>query len=607
MATSSESSGDFDKVLESVNPFGKYQKLILTFVFLPAVIPGSFHGFNQVFLAAKPKDFWCHLPDFAYQVPDPEERKKFVPRQYGPKNGPNGTHSQCTMYNATEELILSVPKNHTDWYLANLSIVPCQKGYEFDRSFFRESVVTEWKLVCDKQYYPTLALIMLMMGAALGTPAFGWIADRHGRKNAYFICICVQLCGGIATAFSHNFIMFCVCRFIVGATYPAAWSLPFTVAMEIITPKYRAAFATAASISYNLGALIVVGIAYWIQNWRELALATCVPLCYVFVFWCFMPESPRWLLTRRRIPEVQSFLYKVARCNSTRFEPQQMEKILKEHDKDWDNITKTKNYSYLDLIRSPNLRKKTFLLAFINCANLSVYLGLSYYSPSLGTNPFLSYTLSVLVEIPAYLFVFLVADRLGRRLPTVGCLLVGGGALLATALVSSDHSSTLLTLGLIGKLCISASFTFGEIYEQELFPTVVRSQGASLTQYVSNAVACVFPVVNYLGEAYIAYPVIIFGAFSVIAGISALFLPETLGADLPQTLLDGENFGRDMTWKDVFQVCPACPTKARTPEVLNNKRCFLSGGGGRAADNALPDAPVVTGAQTSLLTETGNL
>ena len=39
-------------------------------------------------------------------------------------------------------------------------------------------------------------------------------------------------------------------------------------------------------------------------------------------------------------------------------------------------------------------------------------------------------------------------------------------------------------------------------------------------------------------------PSIIFGTFSVAAGLLALLLPETKGKSLPETLEDGENFGR---------------------------------------------------------------
>ena len=39
-------------------------------------------------------------------------------------------------------------------------------------------------------------------------------------------------------------------------------------------------------------------------------------------------------------------------------------------------------------------------------------------------------------------------------------------------------------------------------------------------------------------------PPIIFGVFSLVAGLAAIALPETSGRQLPETILDAENFGR---------------------------------------------------------------
>ena len=44
------------------------------------------------------------------------------------------------------------------------------------------------------------------------------------------------------------------------------------------------------------------------------------------------------------------------------------------------------------------------------------------------------------------------------------------------------------------------------------------------------------------------------GAFSVVGGVVTLKLPETLGAKLPQTLEEGEQFGKDFNgWNDTVQ------------------------------------------------------
>lgn len=47
-------------------------------------------------------------------------------------------------------------------------------------------------------------------------------------------------------------------------------------------------------------------------------------------------------------------------------------------------------------------------------------------------------------------------------------------------------------------------------------------------------------------------PLLVMGIVSVIGGLSALRLPETLHYPLPQTTEEGENFGKDWTYAQCF-------------------------------------------------------
>ena len=45
-------------------------------------------------------------------------------------------------------------------------------------------------------------------------------------------------------------------------------------------------------------------------------------------------------------------------------------------------------------------------------------------------------------------------------------------------------------------------------------------------------------------ETYKPLPLLIFGALSIISGSLIIFLPETVGCELPQTLQESEDFGK---------------------------------------------------------------
>jgi len=54
------------------------------------------------------------------------------------------------------------------------------------------------------------------------------------------------------------------------------------------------------------------------------------------------------------------------------------------------------------------------------------------------------------------------------------------------------------------------------------------------------------------------------GTFSCLGGIAALFLPETLGRHLPNTLQEGESFGT-VSWTNIFRF----PKKSDIDETVD--------------------------------------
>ncbi|CAG9784350.1 unnamed protein product [Diatraea saccharalis] len=73
-------------------------------------------------------------------------------------------------------------------------------------------------------------------------------------------------------------------------------------------------------------------------------------------------------------------------------------------------------------------------------------------------------------------------------------------------------------------------------------------------QYMSFFLSSAVEIPSYLGSSNLVLPLVVMGVLSVIGGISCLRLPETLHTSLPQTAEEGEEFGKNWTYKDCF-VC----------------------------------------------------
>lgn len=191
---------------------------------------------------------------------------------------------------------------------------------------------------------------------------------------------------------------------------------------------------------------MLAGITYLIRNWVYLSLATSVPFLLYFLYWFVLPESPRWLLTKGRFEEASRILEQLARVNGKEF-PASFKQQLKQRM----TLKRTKSEESLArkgpgiwaLFRTPNMRLKTCLVTLNWFANETVYVGLSYYGPALGSNQYISFLLSSAVEIPGSFLCWLVIDKWGRRWPLCLCMIISGITCITTVVLPAGKKRNL--------------------------------------------------------------------------------------------------------------------------------------------------------------------
>ncbi|KAJ8982156.1 hypothetical protein NQ317_013941 [Molorchus minor] len=254
-------------------------------------------------------------------------------------------------------------------------------------------------------------------------------------------------------------------------------------------------------------------------------------------------QQPRekWLVSQGKIDKAIDILRKFEKINKANVGEDVYKRFRTTCIKTQKEEELDKTYTVLDLFRSPRLRKITTVLIVLWMAISLVFDGHVRNVETLGLNVFLTFTVASATEFPADTFLTLVLDVWGRRWLAAGSMIVSGiFSLLATAVPLGIPSAT---LAIMGRFAINISYNIGLQYAAELLPTVVRAQGVALIHIMGYVASIVAPFVVYLANISISLPLFILGILGILGGILALFLPETLDQELPQTLQDGENFG----------------------------------------------------------------
>ncbi|KAH8258180.1 hypothetical protein KR038_007245 [Drosophila bunnanda] len=422
---------------------------------------------------------------------------------------------------------------------------PCSKDCKqvaFDTSIFKSTIVTEFNLTCEYKTLVSLSQSIVMAGIMFGSMAFGMMADRFGRRPAFLTCCFMQLFTGLIVCASPFYWFYCLFRFLVAFATGGTMTTSFVLLMEIVGPRKRELIAILYQIPFGIGHGSLSLFAYFIRDWRWFQFSiTIFSVVFVVYIW-LVPESPRWLFTTGRLDKSVKILEKIARCNKAPTETIRPEieaayalKVSQQP---------TKKANVVDLFRTPYLRLKTIFMANNWLVTCMVYYGTAQYVAVLGGNIFINNMIAAAVGIPGTCLCVLLTKYLGRKmtlilssaLSAVGLFLLAGLFELGTV-----AQVVCAALGLFGA---SMSFPNVYLYGGELFPTVVRSNGVGLCSMLGRIGSIVAPLICDLKAYGNWIAPVIFGIFSVLAIVGTLFLPETRGVPLPETLEDGENFGR---------------------------------------------------------------
>ncbi|XP_032718012.1 solute carrier family 22 member 7 isoform X1 [Lontra canadensis] len=524
----------FEELLEQVGGFGPFQLCNVALLALPRVLL-PMHFLLPVFLTAIPAHR-CALPgvpaNFSHQDAWLEAH---LPRE------PDGTLSSCLYFTHSQAL-----PNTTFWGVdqspgqleGEPSTAPCPQGWDYDRSEFASTIATEWDLVCEQKGLNKATSTFFFAGVLVGAVAFGYLSDRFGRRRLLLVAYVSSLVLGLASAASVSYIMFVITRTLTGAALAGFTIIVMPLEMEWLDVGHRTVAGVLSGTFWTVGMMLLALVGYLIRDWRWLLLAVTLPCAPGILSLWWVPESARWLLTQGRVEEAHRYLLRCARLNG---------QLVGEDGLSREALNKVatrervvQRPSYLDLFRTPRLRHISLCCMVMWFGVNFSYYGLSLDVSGLGLNVYQTQLLFGVVELPSKLLVYLLVRHMGRRLTQAGMLLGTALALGISLLVPSEMGTWSIALAVIGKGFSEAAFTTAYLFTSELYPTVLRQTGMGLTSLVGRLGGSLAPLAALLDGVWLSLPKLAYGGIALLAACTALLLPETRQAQLPETIQDVE-------------------------------------------------------------------
>lgn len=385
----------------------------------------------------------------------------------------------------------------------------------------------------------------VLVGAVAGATLGGALTDRLGRRSLIIVAGVIFIVSSLGTALAPSVPWLIAARVVSGiAIGLASFISPMYIA-ELVPARVRGALVAVNMLAITTGIVSAYLTDYGLTGnggWRWMFGLGVVPAVGLTIGMWFLPDSPRWLISKSRVDEAKKALARLRAPDEIEPEVADIQQSTGRTSGDW----KTELFQ-------PSLRMP--LIIGIGLALFQQLSGINtviYYAPTIfkfagfqstGASILAAVGLGVVMLCSHIAAIFLI-DRVGRR----PLLLVGiagqivGLLALGAAFHFKQLSSSVGDIAVGSLVVYVACFAFGLgpvfwLLISEIYPLAVRGaamSAATVANWAMNlGVAVTFlTLVDAVGHSATFW---IYAAITVCAWFFIYKLvPETKGKTLEQ-------------------------------------------------------------------------
>ncbi|APR51403.1 MFS transporter [Sphingomonas koreensis] len=404
----------------------------------------------------------------------------------------------------------------------------------------------------------------LLIGCFIGAFLAGRLADLIGRRNVMILTAVLFLIGALIQGFSHEQWIFVAARIAGGMAVGAASVLSPAYISEVAPANIRGRMTTIQQIMIISGLTAAFVVNYWLaktagastnlfwggyEAWRWMYWMQAIPATVFLIALFFIPESPRYLVSKGRNAEATRVLTSLFGAGTATNKLIEIQASFSDHRPTLRDI--------LDPVKGgvrPIVWAGLLLAVFQQLVGINVIF---YYGATLWqlagfteNDALLINIVSGLVSIAACFVTVALVDRIGRK-----PLLLIGSAGMAVALFAMVFAFSRGSLDAQGKLVLSQQLgiiaviaanlyvvffnvSWGPVMWVmlgEMFPNQIRGSALAVcgfAQWFSNyLIAQSFPIMAAglgLAVSYSFYAVCAVISFFLVSK----FIHETKGVEL---------------------------------------------------------------------------
>nr|XP_053643902.1 solute carrier family 22 member 7-like [Cherax quadricarinatus] len=232
----------FEKLLEEVGNNGRHQRLLYWLFVVPINFIIPWIALTPIFMTSTPTH-WCHIPGRPLNVTLDDWKEFTIPKKI---TEGREVFSSCSQYNVTSDLIHrvnltpSAPATTAAYltpsapattaaYLTTVGVVGCQAGWEYDHTYYDQTLSMQENWVCERDSLVATWMSAGVAGNVVGTLIINSLSDIVGRRPMLVVASMMYSVFGLLRLYATSYWWIMVTMFLASTSFPSILELSLII------------------------------------------------------------------------------------------------------------------------------------------------------------------------------------------------------------------------------------------------------------------------------------------------------------------------------------------------------------------------------------------